>query len=507
VWRSAEHGGAIYLSDIAGAGQRLLARSGRNPVFSPDGRQIVYWVGDEDTTIASGQLYLLSLDGGTPIRLAADFKDARRPTWSSSGEYILFTGCRETTAAMPACEDWWVTSLDGRRLQNTGALTLLRKHGVRVMEPIGGWQGDHVIFSGRGGVAKELGDGRNLWDLGLSQKDLRATGALQRLTDTGDVDEATSVAENNTVVFSRLASSLHIWRISQAADPVRAAMSKVTQDAAADESPYISRNGQWLVFTRGFGNHHDVWTRDQDSGTESLFLATKDSASSPVIDEGGKTVVFQIGNHDTPSIVMVSQGSPPKTLCSGCGNPTGWFEDGKVVFYREGVPSKIKMMNLQTGETRTVVESADASLSEASWSPENEYLTFKATYEGGKKQVYALRFPRATAAATGSWIPITGEDERGDRPRWSGDGKTLFYLSARDGYWCLWGQHFDSGKAVGSPFAVMHYHNVRLTPEAVVDESLELSVSGESIYLNIGEIRDTIWTGVLRRRSLSSWRR
>ncbi len=506
VWRSAKNGGGIYISDITGAKQRLLAPAGRNPVFSPDGREIVYWVGDEDTTIASGQLYLLSLDRAEPVRLAAGFKDARLPTWSEDGQYILFTGCLEVKEEMPACAEWWVISKDGSRTQNTGAIALLRKRGIVVLDPVGGWQGDHVLFSGRGGTGKTVGDGRNLWDLGLSRRDLVATGELRRLTESGDVDEATSLGEDGTIVFSRLAAALHVWRISHATDPAAVVTTKVTQDAAADESPYISRNGRWLVFTRGFGNHHDLWTKDQESGSESLFLASEGNASSPIIDEDGKIVVFEVRNHDTPSILVAHQGGPVKLLCTGCSKPTGWFNPGRAVFYREGAPSKIKMVNLETGEARTVLESQRESLSEASWSQESEYLLFKATSEGGAKRVYAVSFPKETAVATGRWIPITTGAERGDRPRWSGDGQVMFYLSARDGYWCLWGQHFDpsSGTLKGAPFAVMHYHNVRLTPEAVIDDSLQLSVAGENVYLNIGEIRDTIWTGLIRRRRLLS---
>jgi eukaryotic-like serine/threonine-protein kinase len=506
VWRSSKNGGGILVSEVTGHGQRLLVPAGRNPVFSPDGHKVVYWVGDEDATIASGQLFLLSLDGGGPVRLAAGFKDARLPTWSSDGRYVLFTGCLEGKEAMPACAEWWVTSTVGGKLQNTGALALLRKRGIVVLGPVAGWQGDHVLFGGRGGTGNTLGDGRNLWDLRLSPEDFRATGELRQLTESGDVVDATSVAENGTVVFSRLAGALHVWRISHAADPAMAVTTKVTQDAAFDQSPYISRNARWLVFARGFGNHHDLWIKDQESGSESLLLASRDDVTSPIIDETGKIVVFESRKHDATSLLVAHQGEPPTVFFTGCSKPTGWFEGGRTVFCREGEPSKIKMVNLETGEARTVLESQHESLSEASWSPESEHLLFKATSEGGAKRIYAVSLPKATAAATGEWIPITSDSERGDRPRWSGDGRAIFYLSARDGYWCLWGQHFDpsSGKVKGLPFAVMHYHNVRFTPEAVIDDTFQMSVAGESVYLNIGEIRDTIWTGVLKRRRLLS---
>src|SRR5207244_12307649 len=89
VFRSERDGGGVYIVDVAGGEERLLARNGRNPRFSPDGRTIAYWIGDNDATTASGQLFLLSLADGVSVRLAADFKDARSPVWSSDVLHIL----------------------------------------------------------------------------------------------------------------------------------------------------------------------------------------------------------------------------------------------------------------------------------------------------------------------------------------------------------------------------------------------------------------------------------
>ena len=111
-----------------------------------------------------------------------------------------------------------------------------------------------------------------------------------------------------------------------------------------------------------------------------------------------------------------------------------------------------------------------------------------------------MRFPKLTGRATGEWIPITDEEFNGDRARWSGDGKTVFFLSNRDGSLCVWGQHFEpkTGKVRGHPFAVVHFHNSRISPETVMPNSFELSVCGDTVYLNLGEVSASIWTGVLK---------
>lgn len=500
VFRSERNGGGIYVADVAGKGERLLVPDGRNPRFSPDGGSIVYWVGDRDVTAASGQLFLLSVADHSTVRLAADFKDARLPVWSSDGRYILFTGCRTGDEPMPACSEWWVTSTDGTRVQNTGSLALLRREQIQPIDEIGGWYRDMVLFSGRRGTTT------NLWELAIPRTSLQAEGKPKQLTSGDARVVAPSLADNGTIAFEHLTSALHVWRIAHASNRGGAGATKVTQDAAFDISPSISHDGSWLAFSRGVGSPRDIWIKDMQSGGESLFLASVQDKFSPIIDDSGRIIVFEGRDGGVPSVFIAIRGQPTKRLCTGCSNPTGWFDEDRAVLYREGLPSKIKMVDLKTGEASTVLEASDYSLSEATWSPETQYLLFTASRDGNKKQVFAVLLPKSGQAATGAWIPITSELEFSDRPRWSGDGKTIFYLSTRDGFSCVWGEHFDlSGKVVSRPFAVMHYHNTRFSPAAVAGRSFNLSVSGDSVYLNVGEINTSVWTGVLKYRVFFSF--
>jgi len=498
VFRSDRDGGGIYWSNTETIGEHLLVSGGRGPRFSPDGTRIAYWMGDEDRTVPSGQIYVLSLSGGPPVRVATDFRDARQPTWSPDGQYLLFTGCRSGEQPMPACSEWWVTSTDKDSPQKTGALTLLRSKGILPKGPIAGWVADYVFFCGR------LGQTTSLWRLRLPEKSLLVTGAPEQLTSgyATNVTEASAPAGNGTIAFSRLDGALHIWRIDHATDPRATSISKVTGDAAYDISPYISHSGRWLAFSRGSETLHDIWVRDVSSGKESLFFASNVDKASPIVDDSGDLVVFEVRDKGTTAIFVDRRGEAPKIVCTACSKPTSWFNGNQAVLYRDGLPSKIKIVNLETRESTVAIDSVDASLSEAIWSPENEYVLFTAFNEGGKKQIFAVRFPRSTRVATGAWIPIGDKRGSNDRARWSGDGKTIFYRSTLDGFSCVWAQRFDprSGRTKSRPFAVMHFHNTRLSPQTVTPQSFDLSAFGDSIYLNLGEISVSVWTGILNRR-------
>ena len=503
VFRSERDGGGVYIVAAAGGKERLLARYGRNPRFSPDGHSIVYWIGDRDSTIASGQIFILSLVDGSSARVASDFKDARSPVWSSDGLHILFTGCRTADQPMPACSEWWVMSRDGKDVKDTGSLALLRGAQVQVVDLIGGWYENTVLFSGRRESTTSL------WELTLPQSTLRAEGKPRQLTSGEAREVAPSLAQNGNIAFEHLTAALHIWRIDHASDPKKAAVTKVTQDPTIDVSPSISSNGEWLTFARGYPSKRDIWIKDMRSGTESVFFSAPGDKLSPIVDNSGRVVVLEALKEDVPALLAATRDQPARTLPTRCSDPTGWFDDNRAVFCRNGLPSRIEMVDLVTGVMTTVLKKDNQSLSEASWSEQNQYLLFTALRDGTTKQVFAVFYPKSTHTATGEWIPITSKSEFSERPRWSGDGGTVFYLSRRDGFSCVWAQRFDpkAGQVLGDPFPVLHYHNPRFSPEVVVNRSFNLSVAGDSVYLNVGEINTSIWVGRLKRHGIFSFLR
>jgi serine/threonine protein kinase len=503
AFRSERNGGGIYLASTSGQGQRLLAPGGRDPRFSPDGRSVLYWTGDRDESVASGQLYVAPIGGGPPVRLAVNFKDARYGVWSPDGKYILFTGCLNPTQNLANCWEWWVTSLDGKRVENTGALQVLHSQQIDLpVDAVGGWYGESgtVLFSG---ISNDM---NSLWELDLPFRNLRAAVRAKQLT-SGEIRAVTpSINENGTLAYGQMVGALHVWRIEDAlsSDPVTI---RVTDGPNVDHVPYISHNGRWLVYARSSNYHGHIEIRDVSTGMVSRVLASDVDQLSSLIDDSGTTVVFEARGSKDQGIFAVVRGNPLKKLCSGCINPTGWFDGSRAVFYREGIPSSVKMVDLNTGQSTIVLEAHGLALGNANWSPENEYLLFTASAASSKNQVFAVGFSRSTGKVAGKWVPITDESEWSDRPRWSSDGKTVFYISTRDGFHCVWGRHFDAklGRATGSPFPIKHYHDLRLSPALVAWHGFSLSVAGNSIYLNPGEESETIWVGKLKHRAQLSF--
>jgi hypothetical protein len=67
-------------------------------------------------------------------------------------------------------------------------------------------------------------------------------------------------------------------------------------------------------------------------------------------------------------------------------------------------------------------------------------------------------------AAGGPWTLISKGKPWDDKPNWSPDGKTIYFVSARSGFFNVWGIRFDStkGKPVGEAFRVTAFENPSL---------------------------------------------
>jgi Tol biopolymer transport system component len=174
------------------------------------------------------------------VRLAVNFKDARYGVWSPDGKYILFTGCLNPTQNLANCWEWWVTSRDGKRVENTGALHILHSQQIDLpVDAVGGWYGESgtVLFSG---ISNDM---NSLWELDLPFRNLRAAVRAKQLT-SGEIRAVTpSINENGTLAYGQMVGALHVWRIEDAlsSDPVTI---RVTDGPNVDHVPYICQKQQ-----------------------------------------------------------------------------------------------------------------------------------------------------------------------------------------------------------------------------------------------------------------------
>jgi serine/threonine protein kinase len=502
VFRSERNGGGIYLIGADGAGERLLVPNGRSPAFSPDGGVIAYWIGDSDDSVPSGQLFLISPQGGIPRRLVPDFVVARYPTWSPDGQYLVFEGCRANNQLFPACNEFWITRADGSATVNTGALAALEAQNVELFENSHrkAWHDGSIFFSARRATVDAL------WELPISPKDMRVSRTPRQATSGEAREGEPSIAANGAIAFDRLSGALRVWRIALDTSGLPANASKLTDASFGECCPSSTRDGGWLFFTRRIHDVKDLFRKNLATGAESVIFASPEEKAWPVPNEDGTRVAFESRRGNEFSIKLISPGQQARTLCAGCSHPTSWF-GGNAIFDTSS-KGEFALLDAETGVSRRVLSvTGGLTLGEADWSPNSEYLLFTASTNGASKQVYAVRFPKSSGSAEGPWILLTPEPQLAERPRWSEDGKAFYYLSNRDGYLCVWGQSFVPGgkRPPGKPFPIMHYHDYpRFSPNSADPVSRGFSVARGSIFLNVGEEVEALWVGSLGPPSLTS---
>jgi len=99
-----------------------------------------------------------------------------------------------------------------------------------------------------------------------------------------------------------------------------------------------------------------------------------------------------------------------------------------------------------------------------------------------------------TRAAGGPWVRLSQGKNWDDKPRWSPDGKTIYFISGRSGFFNVWGVHFNpvAGTLVGTPFRVTSFDQPSLMISQRI-EGAELSVTQDRLALLMEETSGSIW--------------
>src|SRR5215467_14843645 len=94
----------------------------------------------------------------------------------------------------------------------------------------------------------------------------------------------------------------------------------------------------------------------------------------------------------------------------------------------------------------------------------------------------------------GSWVRMTDADYWTDKPRWSPDGKFIYYVTAKNGFFNIWAVRFDSasGKPVGVPFQVSAFKSPSLMFPSYI-EPADISLAPGKLAVTLQETSGSIW--------------
>jgi eukaryotic-like serine/threonine-protein kinase len=149
-------------------------------------------------------------------------------------------------------------------------------------------------------------------------------------------------------------------------------------------------------------------------------------------------------------------------------------------------------MDVTTKLRTPLLEHAKYLLWNPRFSPDDRWVCFNAT-EPGRSRIFVAPVRDTGPVPEQEWITIadTGGD---DKPRWSPDGNTLYFVSERDGFRCIWAQRLDSRKRpLGAAIAVFHAHQSQRSLFNVGPGDLSISVARDKIVFNMSERAGNLW--------------
>jgi tricorn protease-like protein len=158
---------------------------------------------------------------------------------------------------------------------------------------------------------------------------------------------------------------------------------------------------------------------------------------------------------------------------------------------RQREKAEVWLLPIDAGfSPQKIIANPEYFLFQGQQSPDGRWVAFEAIRDvpkGRESTIYAV------PAIGGAWSRVTDSRQWDDKPRWSPDGKTIYFVSSRGGFYNVWGKRFDlkTGK-VGNPFRVTDFNNPGfMVPNFIPD--VGLSIATTRLAITISQASGGIW--------------
>ena len=197
--------------------------------------------------------------------------------------------------------------------------------------------------------------------------------------------------------------------------------------------PDISPDGEKVALTVGIDGNTDIYIWDLVRENLSRLTFDKQIDQQSIWTPDGKRIVFMSARNGPMDIYSKAADGTGEveTLCSAPDMalfPYSWSGDGKTLVIAEA-QSDMTHFNIGTvssegdGTRELLLKEEEYNESQAQISPDGRWMAYFSD-ETGDWELYVRPFPDVNK---GKWQISTGG---GDSPRWSPDGREIFYLNS-----------------------------------------------------------------------------
>lgn len=513
AYRSEAGAGLFMIPALGSDGQgRRISSFGYRPQWSPDGTQILFQTLTGLST-PKDTYYVVSIEGGGPKVVLGEFV-AQHPgsmAWYPDGERVSLWEKRWDLAR--SSPNLWIVGLrDGTAKR----LEIAPEVAKQIEVVSGGNQtcdvGDSFAWAPSGQAAYfacEYRGATNIWKMILDSKLMRAT-RVERLTTGAGSDEDPAVSsDERRIAFSSKSKRVRVWLfpLDVSSGRLRGPGSAVTSAGSQAYEPSLSPDGKKLAFSVLRSRNWEIWEKFLPDGREMQVVAGDYNFEYPQWSRDSKQLVYR-GTHAEPGTALWHFGlwsdetrtEEPLTGNSSFGTPYDWWLDDKSILISRYNPSdgSAEIQRLWVANMPRAEESAKTLASRPGYALWQAHIS-----SDGKRVVFMAVSPQPESAETsiyvmpsegGSWVRITGGNHWTDKPRWSADGKLIYYVTEKDGFLNVWAIHFNTltRKAEGKPFQVTSFESPSLMfPSSI--ESSDISLAPGKLAMTLQETSGSVW--------------
>ncbi len=426
---------ALWVRSISGSTAQQLngTENSSYPFWSPDSHHLGFF--------ADGKVKAIDIAGGS-VQILADARTPRGGSWGSDGDIIF-----EPNGGAPL---YRVPSAGGARVAATKPRSSSQAHRWPWFFPDGkrfllfvDWSapgdppGDGiyagsldtqdvkpVLLNVKGNSIFGSGNllyvtDRSLMAQPFDPRKLETTGpavpiAAQELEEGPNHIYAFSASGNGSIVFQSASDSpgRMIWFDASGKE-----LSQIPQAGYMD--PTLSPDGNLLAVSSDeeHNGKHFIRVIDQRTGIVTGLTEGGDE-HHPCWTSDGKFVTYQSGSNLKASIehIPIDRSAPARTLLRGVNLiPNSWSPDGHLLYmdFSSHGPSR-KIYSVATGDAAYIDDEA-----ESAYSPDGKWLA------GSGENVFVQL---AKGPSLGPRIQISSGPVGGYQPRWSHDGRHIFYI-------------------------------------------------------------------------------
>ena len=509
AYRSEAGEGGIYvIPALGGEGlERKIAAFGHYPRWSPDGSQVLSEI--------ANQFFIAQLDGSPAREVSTDFLAqkglvASSAAWYPDGMQITFW-----VADSSPTPSFWTMPIAGGSGSKLEIVPAIQK----VLADAAGREGNEQLgiytFSwSPSGSALYFEQGfrgaKNIWKLTVAPGTMRATG-IERLTTGPGPDAGIGISrDGKRLAFSAKSQRVQTWLFPFDAKigRIKGDGSAITQPGRKSIEPVLSRDGTKVTYYVPHGEksgyaplnvRNEVWVKSLLDGSEAPTVADDFSRWYPVWSPDGMRLAYARRTPQSTEFQLMTWSihdheEEPLTGLTTIGPLCDWSPDGRWLLSTSG--SAIWLVpvasapHAETG-VRQIASDPAYRIYQSHFSPDGRWIVFSAILKSRNFESAVFVVP----TSGGKWIRITDGRHWDDKPRWSPDGKTIYFISGlAGGFFNVWGIHFDptDGKPVGTPFQLSNFNSPRLLVSRWMS-GVGFSFTQDKLVLTMAEESGNIW--------------